>query len=219
MYARGILKVLFLCGALSLFLPLSSPKSTYVGDLRLDNITWRRPRISPRKSVCESGSVPEAVKRYSQFGEDQYIFDYFWGVTNGTFLEVGAWNGIGMSNTNMLASSFGWAGILIEPRIDQFRELDHNRNESFVFNCALCSSPRIVHFGSVWQQSMLVSSQILDNALPFSEDIPCHRLQTIIDIAKYPHINFMSLDVVTIELGVFGNFHELFLRKVPSWTF
>ena len=96
----------------------------------------------------------------------------------------------------MLAKSFGWMGILIEPRADQFSELEYNRNESYVYNSALCTKPRLVHFGSIWQQSMLVSSQILNDKIPFSSEIPCHKLQTIIDSTEITHINFMSLDVV-----------------------
>eukprot|EP00493_Phyllostaurus_siculus_P009436 UN09558 len=34
---------------------------------KLNNITWQRPRMLPREPLCKSGSVPNTLKRYSQF--------------------------------------------------------------------------------------------------------------------------------------------------------
>jgi hypothetical protein len=34
--------------------------------------------------------------------------------TNGTYLEIGAWDGIELSNTYLLESEYGWRGIALD---------------------------------------------------------------------------------------------------------
>ncbi|MBI1825087.1 MAG: FkbM family methyltransferase [Planctomycetes bacterium] len=50
----------------------------------------------------------------AQFGEDRILWRLFQGRTHGYFIEVGAYDGITLSNTFFL-EQMGWSGILIEP--------------------------------------------------------------------------------------------------------
>jgi hypothetical protein len=66
---------------------------------------------------------------HSQYGEDgviNHILDTI-GVTEGYFVEFGAWDGIYMSNTCLLAEK-GWEGIFIEASKEKFEILMKNHN-------------------------------------------------------------------------------------------
>jgi len=61
---------------------------------------------------------------YSQNLEEEIILQHF-GDTKGTFLDIGAFDGVKLSNTRALAEK-GWKGVLIEPSLFTFPELEKN---------------------------------------------------------------------------------------------
>ena len=63
----------------------------------------------------------------SQLGQDKFVVDVLNGRRGGFFLDVGASDGISVSNTYALEKVFGWKGICIEPG-QKFIELKKNRN-------------------------------------------------------------------------------------------
>jgi FkbM family methyltransferase len=67
------------------------------------------------------------MQSYSQFGQDTYCFNHFFkGYSGGTFLEIGADDGIDKSNT-LFFENIGWNGLCIEPSPLRFRQLRENR--------------------------------------------------------------------------------------------
>ena len=62
--------------------------------------------------------------KYSQNNEEEVILNYFDGKI-GTFLDVGANDGVTLSNTRALAER-GWRGVLIEPSPKAFALLKEN---------------------------------------------------------------------------------------------
>lgn len=64
------------------------------------------------------------MKDYSQSGEQKIILDYFEGF-RGTFLDVGANDGVTLSNTWALVVS-GWSGVAVEPSPTAFNRLADN---------------------------------------------------------------------------------------------
>ena len=52
-------------------------------------------------------------KRYSQFGEDQFIFEFFKDKKKGVYLDVGCFHPFYWSNTCLLHQK-GWEGINID---------------------------------------------------------------------------------------------------------
>lgn len=64
---------------------------------------------------------------FSQFEEERIILD-FWGNRVASFLDIGAWDGIELSNTRALALK-GWSGILVEPSPTAFQLLLKNTND------------------------------------------------------------------------------------------
>ena len=69
---------------------------------------------------------------YSQSGEDNFLnANYFKNKTNGTFIELGALDGVLYSNTKFFEDTLGWSGILIAPHPYKFQELTKNRPNNF----------------------------------------------------------------------------------------
>lgn len=82
---------------------------------------------------------------YSQNNEEAVIVAEFerLGIINGRFLEIGAWDGKGFSNTFRLGE-LGWSGVLVEPSPSVFPSLikNHEGNEKMTLvNAAVSAGP------------------------------------------------------------------------------
>lgn len=56
---------------------------------------------------------------YSQYDEERHILKAVAGITDGRFLDIGAWNAKTFSNTRALYE-MGWSGVLVEPSPEPF---------------------------------------------------------------------------------------------------
>ena len=73
----------------------------------------------------------------AQFGEDRILWQVFGGRPHGYFIEVGAYDGVTLSNTNFL-EQMGWCGLLIEPIHPLCEKAAQSRPRSRVIHAA-CS--------------------------------------------------------------------------------
>lgn len=71
----------------------------------------------------------------SQNGEDVLIYRFFEGRRTGLYVEVGAYDGVGFSNTYFL-DALGWDGVLVEPGPDQAEACRRSRPQSRVVQAA-----------------------------------------------------------------------------------
>jgi FkbM family methyltransferase len=55
------------------------------------------------------------MKSLSQFGEDVVAIRYFKLKRGGIYVDIGAYDGVYLSNTAMLELQYGWRGVLAEP--------------------------------------------------------------------------------------------------------
>jgi FkbM family methyltransferase len=82
---------------------------------------------------CQSGC--ECRRIYSQHDEELYILEAVKDIERGTFLDVGAYDGIQFSNVRALVER-GWSGTMVEPGIEAFQKLlgnyRHNYNVQLV---------------------------------------------------------------------------------------
>ena len=68
------------------------------------------------------------MKYYSQAGQDKWVDDFFKSKKDGYFLDIGAYDGIHLSNTYYLENELGWDGLCIDADADVYNNLDKNRN-------------------------------------------------------------------------------------------
>ena len=83
----------------------------------------------------------------SQGREDVFAFEhFFFGVENGTFLELGALDGVRYSNSYALDRQLGWKGVLIEASPPSYARLALNRPQQITVLAAVCDVNRTVHY-------------------------------------------------------------------------
>jgi len=76
------------------------------------------------------------MKFNSQHGQDKYLYEnFFINKKNGFFVDIGAHDGVDISNTLFYEKELGWSGICIEPMPHRFSSLIKNRNCICVEGC------------------------------------------------------------------------------------
>ena len=153
--------------------------------------------------------------RFSQLGQDLEVIKFYHKKQHGFFVEIGASDGIQLSNTYLLEKEYKWRGICCEPIPKMFEKLVFNRPNSTCVNKA------------VYNQSGLTVTFDIANNCSLMSGIPVHidqhkskvnanktsiQLQTIslldvLDQANAPlFIEYMSLDTEGSELEILKNF-------------
>jgi FkbM family methyltransferase len=129
----------------------------------------------------------------SQVGQDKILDqEVFKGKTNGFFVEVGALDGFGASNTYFFEKERNWSGLLIEPNPIEFNKmLKVDRPLSKKENCAISDSEIDINFLSI--------------------EGPCNVLSGIMEFYNSQH-----LERINRELDMYSSYpigHELYSNK------
>lgn len=82
---------------------------------------------------------------YSQYNQDCYINSVFEGKTTGTYLDLGAFDGLHISNT-LFFEQLGWEGMCVEPLPDAFAKLRENRKCECLEGCISALKDEYVEF-------------------------------------------------------------------------
>jgi len=120
---------------------------------------------------------------------DQQIFK---GKVDGVFVEVGALDGFGASNTWFFEMERNWSGLLIEPNpVEYNKRNQHPRPNSIFENCAISNEEMDINFLSI--------------------EGPCNVLSGILEFYNEQH-----LQRINRELDMYKSYpegHELYSRK------
>jgi len=161
---------------------------------------------------------------YSQFGQDNWVIRLFRGKQRGFFIELGAGDGMNLSNTFMLEKKYHWTGILIEPtRI--FEKLKINRPDCITVNVCIASERKIVNLFEVYDRGQIGDNLLLSTV---REDLDIQNgvevnsewgvferayqqeafpLSEILNKCNAPKvIDYFSLDVEGYEYDILKNF-------------
>lgn len=99
--------------------------------------------INTTKQIKECETEVKPVK-YSQNDEEEKIIEFFNGKSVGRFLDIGAHDGVNLSNTRKLAEC-GWGGVFVEPSPAPFLALMNNykgREDVDLVNVAIVPGQR-----------------------------------------------------------------------------
>lgn len=150
----------------------------------------------------------------SQHGEDRHVLPELWNASGhrpGTFVELGAFDGVRMSNTYLLEKCFGWNGVLVEASSANFAKLRRSgRAGSKCVHSAVCAGPpSTVRMTVARDGGGMVAGQLELMSRPFrklhrhmfngTEQVPCRSLTAIMAGAGYDRATFLSLDVEGAE--------------------
>jgi FkbM family methyltransferase len=147
---------------------------------------------------------------YSQLAQDLTVINFF-KKFNGYFIEIGAIDGIELSNTYLLEKKYNWKGICVEPIPRKFDMLCKNRPNSLCSNKAVFSeSNRTVIFDIANNAEFL--SGISDCIDCHSAAVNANKTQIVVqtitlnDLLEQfnapPFIEYLSLDTEGSELEI-----------------
>lgn len=117
----------------------------------------------------------------SQLGQDKIVDEYLHRKRGGVFVDIGAYDGVTISNTLMLETERDWTGICIEPLPDIFAELRKNRRCVCVQACIGNREEREVEFLAV--ESDAYWTRMLSGVL--SEYDPRHLARVDDELSAY----------------------------------
>lgn len=154
-------------------------------------------------------------KYYGQHGEDYLLWQLFSEETTGTFVEVGALDGIRFSNTYSFEQA-GWTGLLVEAHPDYIASLNENRPNSIVVHAAAGEKNDTVTFHTNKRGSLSTLDPSLE--VKFSTygeyftgfeptDVHMRTLDTLLEeYGMQAPIDILSIDVEGAELRVLQGF-------------
>ena len=148
----------------------------------------------------------ENPKSYSQIGQDLKVLKHFNNKKYGYFIEVGANDGITLSNTYILEKDYNWYGICVEPVPSIYNKLKQNRKSINVPNAVYNTNDKMVK---------IIDANLLSG---IREDIDAHKhilnnkkevmvrtktLTTIMNENNAPtFIDYLSIDTEGSELKI-----------------
>ena len=80
----------------------------------------------------------------SQLEQDINVIKFYKEKENGYFIEIGANDGINLSNTYLLETQYNWRGICVEPVSNNYDKLLMNRPNSICSNSAIYSISNLI---------------------------------------------------------------------------
>jgi len=194
-----------------------------IDNIRRQQEETQRQLVAARKQIvlnAVGGDLRLPAIMPSQNGEDVLIHKFFGGRRTGLYVEVGAYDGVGFSNTYFL-DALGWEGILVEPAPDQAEACRRSRHSRVVQ--AACGRGggrtrfKVVKGGAGMGTLSYMGDDpkherriALEGGTIEEVDVPCKTLDEIVGepISK---IDLLSVDVEGAELQVLesGNLKAL----------
>lgn len=149
----------------------------------------------------------------SQIGQDIFAISLLSGRKHGYFVEFGATDGIGLSNTYMLEKNFSWGGILAEPGKNWHKELMANRGCEIDLRCISDESGKqIVFYESDSPELSTISGlEKSDSNIRKLKDSYSVETVSLNDLLLHHNapkvIDFLSIDTEGSELSILENFN------------
>jgi FkbM family methyltransferase len=160
---------------------------------------------------------------HSQVGQDQFINEtFFKNFRNGIFVDVGAHNGIALSNTYFFEKELNWRGLCLEPNPEVFPLLTTNRSCLCICGCATTEHNVTKQFlkisGSLEMLSglidkfddkhkMRIERQLKEFGGSYEViDVKCYNLNQLLENSGIQHVHLLSLDTEGGEYEILENF-------------
>jgi FkbM family methyltransferase len=153
--------------------------------------------------------APSQQPKWSQDGEDWNVYRAFFKHRRepGTVLEMGALDGVGLSNSLFFERCLGWRAILLEGQPANCLKLFENRPHATSLCMAVCGPvDSTLQFtsdpGPIAGAVEAMSTEFKPGVEKRTVTVPCGPLSKYLAILGVRHIDFFSLDVEGAELVV-----------------
>lgn len=177
------------------------------------------PFVFPQLYKCIDSNPKLFNDSKSQAQEDLWLMDQIFGheILGGYFIEIGAFDGVTLSNTWLFEKKFDWRGLLIEghPANQQLLRINapKYRKNAAAFSCAICplagdylaTAEFSMKGGPIGTDISQASADFLDfwhGNNTETTAVACVPLQHLIDASGVRDFDLFSLDVEGGELVV-----------------
>lgn len=147
------------------------------------------------------------MNTHSQLNQDNFCLEYLQNKKNGYFVDIGAFDGIDLSNTYKLEKEYGWKGICVEPIKERYYQLIENRKNSICVNTCIYNKIGEIEFneciGENEMNSGIVEEYKRNEKIQNIIKMDCITFTKLLDDANAPNvIDFLSLDTEGSELEI-----------------
>ncbi|XP_059489034.1 uncharacterized protein LOC132204512 [Neocloeon triangulifer] len=163
--------------------------------------------------------IPPSDRNVPYVLKDMNKYDYSWdGIvpivirllknrTNGFFVECGALDGEGASNTLTLEKFFNWTGLLVEASPKELKLLNSKNRKAWVApTCmSLNTTPEMITFHEDWVLGKVVGTKetaVKSETKGRYVDLLCLPFNTLMTSLNRTKIDFFSLDVEGLEFEI-----------------
>lgn len=157
----------------------------------------------------------------SQYGQDRFLFEeFFSSIRKGVFIDIGAHDGVAFNNTYVFEKELNWTGICIEPNPSCFSKLEENRSCACE-NCCVYDRDGTISFTAITGYPEMLSGitetyegqmlQRIDSEIQSTGgskktiEVPCYRLNTLLEKYGIVHVNFCSIDTEGSEFKILNS--------------
>jgi len=149
------------------------------------------------------------------------IKNFFWGKRNGIVLEIGALDGLYLSQSKPMVDKLGWHRIIIEGAPTWLERLKQYSKDALSLHLTVCNHPHFIHYIDKKDEGIngileyMSPSFIRDfhkdaynttrtewHTLPSVTKVPCFPLSSVFTEFKIYYINYFILDVEGAEYDV-----------------
>lgn len=155
---------------------------------------------------------------YSQLNQDLWVLDFFRNKKNGVFVDVGAFDGVNLSNTYLLEKDYGWTGLCVEANSATFEKLKKSRDCVCVNEMLSNKAGKVVSLQRMGELSFGDSTNVFNidvqkmkstNA-ELDTSVEHHVTNTLVKVLDTngvsTTIDYLSIDVEGMELEILESF-------------
>ncbi len=184
--------------------------ANYFGYVVVKNTTIR----DYHRSMDYSYPVRKMTESKSQIAQDIFVMVETGFKRGGFFVEFGATDGIGFSNTYMLEKTLAWNGILAEPAKVWHHNLRNNRKAAIDSRCVWSRSGERVTFNETRDPQLSTLTQFMDSDMHGyrRSSGTTYEVETVslVDLLKTHNapnvIDYLSLDTEGSEYEILSAF-------------
>lgn len=154
---------------------------------------------------------------YSQNSEESIILDFFKNEI-GTFLDLGSFTGIELSNVRALAER-GWSGVMVEPSPTIFQQLIKNYCGFTKIDCYNLAVGLETKIATLFDNHNAVATMYEEetrrwgNTQEFKKiNVPLFHIHEFLETLRYKTFDFISCDIEGGDLEILENL-DLFALK------
>jgi FkbM family methyltransferase len=181
-----------------------------VGSWKPGKIVNDAPQIS--KNHSDRNTVT-GLETHSQVGQDRWVIETLGNQSSGFFVDIGAGDGIELSNTYLLEKRLGWRGIAVEPNPSFFERLQANRSCVKESSCIVSAQKDGGRFDLVLDGHLSAISDCCNKVLENSQEyrprvsVAGISLAHLLDKYSAPRvIDYLSIDIEGGEYDVLKGF-------------